>query len=133
MRAAVAAVVLALAAAACGGAATAKDITISLRITVWPEGPAKPSQVWTLRCNPLGGTVPHGDRACFQLARGGIKLFAPVPKDRACAEIYGGPAVARVRGRMRGRPVDARFNRTDACQIERWDRVGFLLPGVKRP
>ena len=132
MRAAIAAVVLALVAAACGDAATAKDITIRLRITVWPLGPAKPSQVWTLRCNPLAGTLPHRDRACYELARGGAKLFAPVPKDRACAQIYGGPAVSRVRGWVRGRSVDARFNRRNACHIERWDRVRFLFPGVRR-
>jgi len=54
--------------------------------------------------------------------------FRPVPADTACTEIYGGPHVAEVRGRFRGRRVSAQFTRTDGCQIERWNRVRFLFP-----
>ena len=53
--------------------------------------------------------------------------FAPVPADTACAEIYGGPATARVDGVLDGRPVHATFNRTNACEMQRWDRVEALL------
>src|SRR5215218_5378314 len=98
--------------------------TTSLEISVTPGGKA-PTKVWTLRC-PDGGTLPDAAEACSKL----VSLddpFAPVPKNVACTEIYGGPQVADVHGTFRGRQVDARFNRTNGCEIERWDRVQFLF------
>lgn len=123
---------LVLLAAACSGSGTARDVTISLRIAVWPDGQGngKPEQRWRLRCNPLGGNLPHGDRACYLLAVTS-RPFAPVPRGVACSQIYGGPQVARVQGRFRGRSVDTIFKRTDGCQIARWNRVGFLFPGAR--
>ena len=102
----------------------------SLNITVWPNGEGNGGKrAWTLRCAPLGGTLPHRASACRQLA--GLKApFAQPPKDLACTQIYGGPQEALVTGRFRGRPVHARFSRKDGCQIERWNRVRFLFPGV---
>jgi len=100
----------------------------SLRITVWPHGKGKGgSKSWTLSCNPLGGTLPKRVNACRRLAV--LRTpFAPVPPDAVCTQIYGGPAVAYVRGTFRGRPVRAWFNRQDGCEIDRWSRVGVLFP-----
>ena len=82
---------------------------------------------YTLRCNPIGGTLPQPATACARLLR--IRApFAPTPKGTACSEIYGGPRVAYVRGRFRGRSVSATFNRRDGCQIARWNRIRFLFP-----
>jgi hypothetical protein len=53
--------------------------------------------------------------------------FAPTPANQACTQIYGGPETARVKGTLNGEPVDASFNRTDGCQIARWDKVQPLL------
>ncbi|MGA9762584.1 MAG: hypothetical protein WBQ14_09185 [Gaiellaceae bacterium] len=50
-----------------------------------------------------------------------------MPTGTACTQIYGGPQVAHVRGRLAGRPIDADFSRNDGCQIARWDRLGFLF------
>jgi Subtilisin inhibitor-like len=115
--------------AACSGSGEARDVTIQLQITVWPEGSAagKPAQRFRLSCNPLGGNLPHGDRACYRLATT-ARPFAPTPRGTGCAQVYGGPQVARVRGRLRGRGVDATFRRTDACESARWERVSFLFP-----
>jgi hypothetical protein len=102
----------------------------NLRITVWPQGPSEEgAQVWRLRCGPAGGTLPRPGAACARLARL-ERPFAPVPKDMACTQIYGGPQVARVTGTFRGRRVWATFKRTDGCEIARWNRVRFLFPGV---
>jgi hypothetical protein len=99
-----------------------------LTITVWPEGgDAVTQQRWTLRCGPLGGTHPNRARACARLADLS-NPFRPVPKDALCTQIYGGPEVALVTGTFRGRQVNARFNRTDGCQIARWNRVAVLFP-----
>ena len=101
----------------------------SLRITVWPQGKQKAERPlrWTLRCRPVGGTLPRRQVACNRLSAQS-RPFRGVPPNRACTEIYGGPQVAEVRGRFRGKPVAARFSRADGCQIERWDRVRFLFP-----
>jgi hypothetical protein len=96
-----------------------------LEISVSPGGES-PTKLWTLHC-PGGGTLPGPTRACARLARL-EDPFAPVPRDVACTEIYGGPRKAEVHGMFRGRRVDARFNRTNGCEIERWDTVQFLFP-----
>jgi hypothetical protein len=101
--------------------------TTSLEISVTPGGEA-PTKIWTLRC-PDGGTLPDAAEACSKL-ESLDDPFAPVPKDVACTEIYGGPQVADVRGTFQGRPVDAHFSRTNGCEIERWDKVQFLFPGT---
>lgn len=123
------AVLLVLVAVACSDSGSAKDVTIDLRIAVWPQGrgAGKPVRRFTLHCNPLRGNLPHGDRACYLLAVTS-RPFAPIPRDTVCAQVYGGPEVARVQGRLRGRRVDATFRRTNACETARWERVAFLFP-----
>lgn len=99
----------------------------SLHITVWPNGEGNPGKrVYTLRCAPVGGTLPHPASACTKLMRV-QRPFAPVPKNTACTQIYGGPQIATVTGTFRGEPVAAEFSRTNGCEIERWDRVAFLF------
>jgi len=108
------------------GTAAAQSST-DLRITVWPDGKGNGSTTWTLRCNPLGGTLPNRARACRTLAA--LKApFAPVARGTMCTDVNGGPAVAYVRGTFRGRRVAASFNRSDGCQIDRWNRVRALFP-----
>lgn len=120
------AVVVAAAVLALPGTAAAQSST-NLRITVWPDGKGNGSTTWTLRCDALGGTLPSRARACRTLAM--LKApFAPVPRGTVCTEVSGGPAVAYVRGTFRGRPVRAWFNRSDGCQIDRWNQVRVLLP-----
>src|SRR5262245_31811384 len=98
---------------------TSLDISVSLR------DKEAPTKEWTLRC-PDGGTLPSPEQACERLDQLDDP-FAPVPKDVACTQVYGGPQIATVTGTFRGEPVDARFSRTDGCEIERWDRVAFLF------
>ena len=126
-----AAVVLAVAALVATGCASrgassgGEEARTALEISVTPGGEA-PTKLWTLRCPP-GGTLPGAEDACRRL----LKLddpFAPVPKDVACTQVYGGPQTAEVRGMFRGRRVDAQFNRKDGCEIARWDKLDFLFP-----
>ena len=102
----------------------------SLHITVWPNGEGNtPKRAYTLRCAPVGGTLPHRAAACRRLAA--LKApFAPTPKNLACTEQYGGPQQALVTGRFRGHLIRARFSRKDGCEISRWSRVAFLFPGA---
>ena len=83
---------------------------------------------WTVRCDPVGGTHPRRAAVCRELSRLGWQAFRPVPPDKACTQIYGGPQVAIVSGRVDGHAVWARLSRSDGCQIARWDRIPSLLP-----
>lgn len=117
--------------AACGsGSSAATARSASLTVTYWPNGMhAGASKTWRLRCGPAGGTLPRPAAACRRLAAGGPKLFAAVPKNVMCAQVYGGPQTARVVGTLDGKRISARFGRSDGCELERWNRLSpWLLP-----
>ena len=119
--------VLALVASASPQAGTSADT--SLRVTYWEDGSGTPDAVWTLRCNPVGGSLARPARACAKLAAGGAKLFAAFPPNTVCTEIYGGPQRARIVGTVGGKRVWTTFSRTNGCEISRWARVSpWLLP-----
>ncbi|WP_053852359.1 SSI family serine proteinase inhibitor [Streptomyces sp. NRRL B-24085] len=84
-------------------------------------------------CHPARGTHPDPAGACAGLDRNtrwGRDTFAPVPEGSVCTMLYGGPATAHVTGTWAGRPVDARFDRSNGCETARWDRFVPLLPGM---
>jgi hypothetical protein len=124
-----AACLLALVAAGCGGgdeedkpaASRAADLTVTVR----PSGADGPANQHRIRCERLGPQA--GTAACQQLAGLTVAQLKPVPANVACTQIYGGPATARVRGTLNGKPVDASFELTNGCEIERWDRNRVLL------
>jgi hypothetical protein len=92
-----------------------------LFIEIWRR-PGLAVHQFTLVCDPPAGTLPSPEDACAGLAvMAGI--FAPAPPDVLCTQVYGGPAVAAVRGTYRGRPIEATFNRRNGCEIERYDRL----------
>jgi hypothetical protein len=129
MRAALVAVVAGtLVAAAAPFAGTTAQT--SLRVTYWDDSAKSSVSVsWTLRCNPPRGTLARPAAACKRLVTGGPKLFAPLAKDIACTQIYGGPQKARVVGTVSGTRIWATFSRTDGCQIARWSRISpWLVP-----
>ena len=120
-----------------GQARSAIPAKTYLYIGVWPQGrDGGAEHHYGLRCRGPGGEYSSNvapitaRRACLRLVRLGVKAFAPVPGNVACTEIYGGPAEAHVSGLIGGRPVDAGFNRGDGCEIARWDKLRFVLPGV---
>jgi hypothetical protein len=123
---------LALAAAACGdddeAAQSAPDGAARLEVVVRPAEGKPPVRRVDLACDVLGSDASTA--TCRRL--GGLSRadLAPVPKGMACAAIYGGPAVATVRGTLDGEQIDARFSLTDACEIERWRRNRALLGPV---
>jgi Subtilisin inhibitor-like len=120
-----------LAAASCGeGSATeepAAPAETSVEVTLWPNGRgAGPEHSALLECNPSGGTHDRPEEACAALAEQEDALD-PVPGGVACTQIYGGPLEARVFGTVGGREVDVFFNRTNGCEIDRWDRLAPVL------
>lgn len=105
-----------------------------LTITVRDAGDGHDG-TYELYCHPGSGDHPDVAGACAALDRGtrwGTDTFAPVPKDTLCTMQYGGPATAHVTGTWAGRPVDARYDRRDGCQIGRWDRLVPVLPDLRQ-
>jgi hypothetical protein len=120
---------LALAAAGCGGgdddSQDAGAAAVNLTVTLRPEGPDGEAQTRRIECERIG---PEASTAvCKGLAGVTPKQLEPVPANVACTQIYGGPGVARVKGTLLGEPVDARFELSNGCEIERWDRNRVLL------
>jgi hypothetical protein len=112
----------ALPAAAAGGTGR-----IELRIAYRADGSAA-AKVLSLRCDPARGTVARPASACRRLRDLRGTAFAPTPRGRACAQLFGGPMTALVTGVYEGRRVWARLSRVDGCAIARWDLVAFLFP-----
>jgi hypothetical protein len=128
-----------------GGPADATDSVTDLRIVSWQDtrpaggvgralglrrrgtGDAK---VWTLRCDPPGGTFPDAEQACERLDDLDHP-FAETPEDAICTEQYGGPELASIQGVYRDEGVNTRFERTNGCEIARWEEHAFLVAPKK--
>jgi len=98
------------------------DLTIRVR--------GGPVLTWHLTCGPAGGSHPDPERACRVLAGEGASALSPVPKDRMCTEIYGGPQTAEITGTWRGEKVLASLKRTNGCELGRWSALEGLLPAA---
>ena len=99
---------------------------IELRVEFFPKGPGAAGESVTLTCDPAGGTHPRPEEACAALDAHADAL-APVPPEAACTQIYGGDETATVTGVVRGQAADASFNRTNGCEIARWEALAPLL------
>ncbi|WP_336116264.1 SSI family serine proteinase inhibitor [Streptomyces sp. PTD9-10] len=88
---------------------------------------------YEVSCHPGAGNHPDVAGACRMLdsnTHWGRDTFAPVAPGSSCTMLYGGPATAHVTGTWAGRPVDASYDRSNGCEIGRWDRMVPLLPRV---
>jgi hypothetical protein len=121
--------------ASCGGsgdalAPEAGELAAHLRVSVRPEGPGGPERLRRIECAVLGADAI--DPRCRLLGGLEPRDLDPVPRRAVCAQVYGGPATARVTGELRGVRLAAEFELSDACQIARWRHNAALLgaPGV---
>lgn len=118
---------LALTGCSSGGSDTVATVPASdLVIELAGDQGAEPERL-TLSCGPTGGNHPDAAQACADLAQA-QEPFAPLPADRMCTEIYGGPQTATVSGSHRGEQVRLELSRVDGCRIAQWDRLGAVLP-----
>ncbi|MFH8802774.1 SSI family serine proteinase inhibitor [Streptomyces sp. NPDC017936] len=111
------------------------DVGDHLTVTVRGAG-EEADGTFTVHCHPDAGSHPDVSGACRAVDRNtrwGKDAFAPVPDGTVCTARYGGPSTAHVTGRWAGRPVDTTFDRSDGCEIARWDRFVPLLPEAGRP
>ncbi|MET9360059.1 SSI family serine proteinase inhibitor [Streptomyces sp. NPDC006632] len=111
-----------------GGGQTEDRLTVTITDNPGTEG------TYTLECHPAGGTHPRAQQACDKLdsvTTWGKDTFAPVPAGQMCTFVYGGPATAHITGTWAGRPVDATYNRSNGCEISRWDKLVPVLPSAR--
>lgn len=106
------------------------------RLTVVVTGSGNPEADgrYELECEPAGGTHPVARQACERLGQlegETADPFAPVPGDAMCTQQFGGPATARVTGTWQGRTIDSSFDRTNGCEIGRWNSLRPVLPNVR--
>jgi hypothetical protein len=99
---------------------------VELRVEFFPKGPGAGGESATLTCDPVGGTHPRPEEACAAIAAH-PEALDPVPQEAVCTQIYGGDETASVTGVVRGQQVDASFDRTNGCEIERWEALAPLL------
>ncbi|MGH3092048.1 MAG: SSI family serine proteinase inhibitor, partial [Gaiellaceae bacterium] len=95
---------------------------IELRVEFFPKGPGAGGASATVTCDPAGGTHPRPEEACAALAAH-PEALDPVPPEAVCTQVYGGDETATVAGVVRGQEVDASFNRTNGCEIARWEAL----------
>lgn len=127
------AAICAAAATACGsttapagaaGSASPAPPKVSLDIRV-SGGPGKPTEHWTLQCDPAGGTHPDPAKACATLLKAKTP-FAPVAKGVACPMILASSKTAKVTGTYFGQHVDTTFIQ-GGCQLGRWAKIGQIF------
>lgn len=139
----------ALAAAAPGAAAAAGPLPLPLmplsllqnddagtHLTVVVAGSGNPEAdgTYELECDPAGGSHPVAQHACDRLAQlpgESADPFVPVSRDAMCTQQFGGPATARITGTWQGRHIDSTFERTNGCEIGRWNSLRPVLPNVR--
>ncbi|MEE1754272.1 SSI family serine proteinase inhibitor [Streptomyces sp. SP18CS02] len=104
----------------------------SLTVTVADSGNPSADGTFRLECGEEpGGNHPAARAACErleELSTNGRDPFSPVDKNRMCTQQHGGDATAHITGTWHGREVDARFARTNGCEIKRWDTLKPVLP-----
>ncbi|WP_284975741.1 serine protease inhibitor [Arthrobacter sp. efr-133-TYG-104] len=114
------------------------EYDVDLRITL-TEAPDADSTEFHLRSasgilsadpKSIDSNLPDATAALAAVEQFGEEAFFPKPQpDRTCTQQYGGPQVAVVTGRFRGRKVHSRFSKTDGCEIARWRTLATLFGG----
>ncbi|MFJ2090416.1 SSI family serine proteinase inhibitor [Streptomyces sp. NPDC087901] len=110
------------------------DTDTHLTVVVSGSGNPEADGTYELECEPAGGSHPVAQQACDRLAqlpRESADPFAPVPRDAMCTQQFGGAATARVTGTWQGRSIDSTFERTNGCEIGRWNSLRPVLPNVR--
>jgi hypothetical protein len=112
------------------GGGGSDDAAGGTRLTIVLDDGSGAARTWRLTCDPAGGDHPDPAAACAALAANGAAALPPVPKDRMCTQIYGGPDTATVTGTWNGQKVSATFKKTNGCEINRWKALEGLLPAT---
>jgi hypothetical protein len=120
---------LAMVMAGCGSDDQPAEWATHLTISVKKDAKAKEKSA-VLICP---GRTSQEQDVCAALDVVAPRVFQPVPEDRVCTMIYGGPATATIRGTY-GEDNDlanASFNQANGCEIGRWNQILPVLKALK--
>ena len=101
------------------------------QLTIVVDDGTGAATTWTLTCDPVGGTHPDPEAACSALAEHRSAL-RPVPKNKMCAQVYGGPERATISGTWGDEQVLASLSRVNSCETARWDALVPVVPAGGR-
>nr|WSW68005.1 subtilase-type protease inhibitor [Streptomyces sp. NBC_00995] len=110
------------------------DAGTHLTVVVSGTGNPEADGTYELECDPAGGSHPVAQQACDRLAQLPAESndpFAPVSRSAMCTQQFGGGATARITGTWEGRSIDSAFERTNGCEIGRWNSLRPVLPNVR--
>lgn len=136
--------IIALASTACVGddggppadAPTIADGAIA-DLTITIEHPDAATVEYRVTCSDATATIEglddlSAEATCARLSIPEVQdrlITPPLPGDRVCTEIYGGPDTAHIRGTIDSQSVDTVIDRTNGCGISDWDMVlASVLP-----
>jgi Subtilisin inhibitor-like len=108
--------------AAAPGSAAPPKVSLDIRVS---GGPGKPTEHWTLQCDPAGGTHPDPAQACAVLLKAKTPFAAPT-KGVECPMILASSKTATVKGVYFGQHVDTTFVQ-GGCQLARWAKIGQIF------
>lgn len=112
-----------------GGTEQPQEWPAHLTITVQKDADSKEKSA-VLICPGRGSREQD---VCAALDVVAPRVFQPVPEDRVCTMIYGGPATATIRGTY-GEDTElanASFNQANGCEIGRWNQILPVLKALK--
>ncbi len=105
-----------------------------LTIEAYPDGSLPDHETISLSCGEgATGTVDDPQGVCDRLLAEPDDLWAPIPGDVACTEIYGGPEKVVITGTLRGAPISMEYSRSNGCNIDRYERliaIGLVGPSA---
>ena len=113
------------------GAGPPGDLPTTADLTITVEHPDADTIEYQLTCGDATATIAgfddlQAEPACRRLSIPEVQerlVSPPLPGDRVCTEIYGGPDTAHIRGTLDGQPVDTVIDRTNGCGISDWDTL----------
>jgi hypothetical protein len=120
---------LAMLVAGCGNDDQPDEWIAHLTISVKKDADAKEKSA-VLICP---GKTSHQRDVCAALDVVAPRVFQPVPEDRVCTMIWGGPATATIRGTY-GEDTelaDASFSQANGCEIGRWNQILPILKALE--
>lgn len=115
-------VLVALAILAIGGCGSGANASVTkVDLTYVAGGVTKAA---SLNC-PADSEAANGN--CDAIEKLPASAFKPVPKGAVCTMIFGGPETATIKGTVNGTKVDAKYSRSNGCEIARWNKVEQLF------
>lgn len=118
---------MALLVAGCGSSEEPDELVAHVTINVMRDADAK-EKSYVLICP---GKTERDRNVCAALDVVAPRVFQPIPEDRVCTMIYGGPATATIRGTYDEDLANAYFNQLNGCEIGRWNQILPVLKTLK--